>query len=62
MQDNLARAMARRSALKEGQLLDSQECKSIIDSLFACENPNYAPGGNKTFFILDLKRIENLFS
>jgi DNA mismatch repair protein MutL len=60
--DNLARAMAKRSGLKEGQPLNKQECKSIIDSLFACENPNYAPDGSKTFFILDLKRIENLFS
>ena len=60
--DNLARAMAKRSSLKEGQPLNKQECKSIIDSLFACENPNYAPDGSKTFFILDLKRIENLFS
>ncbi|RLD19251.1 MAG: DNA mismatch repair endonuclease MutL [Bacteroidetes bacterium] len=60
--DNLARAMAKRSSLKEGQQLNNQECKSIIDSLFACENPNYAPDGSKTFFILDLKRIENLFS
>ena len=60
--DNLARAMAKRSSLKEGQPLNKQECMSIIDSLFACENPNYAPDGSKTFFILDLKRIENLFS
>ena len=60
--DNLARAMAKRSAINEGQQLDKQESKSIIDSLFACENPNYAPDGSKTFFILDLKRIENLFS
>ena len=60
--DNLARAMAKRSSLKEGQQLNMQECKSIIDNLFACENPNYAPDGTKTFFILDLKRIENLFS
>ena len=60
--DNLARAMAKRSSLKVGQPLNKQECKSIIDSLFACENPNYAPDGNKTFFILDLKQLENLFS
>ena len=62
VQDNLARAMAKRSAINEGQPLDKQECKSIIDSLFACANPNYAPDGSKTFFILDLKQIENLFS
>jgi DNA mismatch repair protein MutL len=61
-QDNLARAMAKRSVLRESQPLNSQECKAIIDGLFACENPNYAPDGNKTFFILDLKQIETFFS
>jgi len=61
-QDNLARAMAKRSALRESQPLSSQECKAIIDGLFACENPNYAPDGRKTFFILDLKQIETFFS
>ncbi len=60
--DNLARAMAKRSALKEGQPLDKQEGKALLDSLFACENPNYAPDGRKIFFILDLKRIDDLFS
>ena len=61
-QDNLARAMAKRSTLRESQPLNSQECKAIIDGLFACENPNYAPDGSKTFFILDLKQIETFFS
>jgi DNA mismatch repair protein MutL len=60
--DNLARAMAKRSSLKDGQLLDKQECKAIIDGLFACENPNYAPDGSKTFFILDLNQIDSFFS
>jgi DNA mismatch repair protein MutL len=61
-QDNLARAMAKRSGLHDGQGLNTKECKAIIDGLFACENPNYAPDGSKTFFVLDLKRIETLFS
>jgi DNA mismatch repair protein MutL len=60
--DNLARAMAKRSSLKDSQLLDKEECKAIIDGLFACENPNYAPDGSKTYFILDLNQIDNFFS
>jgi len=54
--------MAKRSGLHDGQGLNTKECKAIIDGLFACETPNYAPDGSKTFFVLDLKRIETLFS
>ncbi|MEN8247583.1 MAG: DNA mismatch repair endonuclease MutL [Bacteroidota bacterium] len=60
--DNLARALARRSAINEGQILSKKECKSIVDNLFDCENPNYGPYGGKTFFVLDLNRIESLFN
>ena len=62
LQDNLARAMAKRSALGEFKLLDKQERKSIIDGLFACENPNYTPDGQKTYFIVELKQFEAFFN
>jgi DNA mismatch repair protein MutL len=62
VQDNLARAMARKAAVNDGQQLNREEVRALIDGLFACENPNYDPSGRKTFFILDLKQIENLFN
>lgn len=61
-QENLARAMARRSGIKEGQKLSAEEMNALIDQLFACRNPNYAPGGQKTFYILKLEAITALFN
>lgn len=61
VQDNLARAMAKRTAAIEKQIMTPLECKSLVDGLFACANPNYTPGGSKTYFVLDLKQIENFF-
>ncbi len=60
--DNLARAMAVRSAVRENQPLTSEEAHRLATDLFACEMPNYAPDGSKTFFILDLKQINHYFS
>jgi DNA mismatch repair protein MutL len=61
-QDNLARAMAKRSSRLSGQVLSKAECKGLVDGLFACGNPNYDLSGGKTFFTLDLKKIENSFN
>jgi DNA mismatch repair protein MutL len=60
--ENVARAMARRAAIKTGHRLSIPEMKSLIDQLFACSNPNYAPNGQKTYFILELEKIGNYFN
>lgn len=59
--ENVARAMAKRSCIKAGQKLDLKEINMLIDQLFACDNPNYAPNGQLTFFILDLEKIGTFF-
>lgn len=61
-QENLARALARRTALKRGSRLKEEEMSGLIDQLFACAGPNYAPNGQATFYILELNRIENYFN
>ena len=58
----VARAIAQRSALKEGTSLEVEEMSSLIDQLFACKNPNYAPNGNRTSFILELEKIAQFFN
>jgi DNA mismatch repair protein MutL len=58
----VSRALARRSCLNAGTNLSSEEMVALIDSLFACKNPNYTPDGQLTFFILDLNKIEKFFS
>ena len=58
----VARAIAQRSALKEGTGLEVEEMASLIDQLFACKNPNYAPNGQRTSFILELEKIAQFFN
>lgn len=60
--ENLARSLAKRSGLKSEQKLSVEEMNSIIDSLFACSNPNYTPSGKLIFYILPLQKIEGFFN
>jgi len=62
IRENLARSMARRAAIKSGQKLMESEMGNLIDQLFACENPNYAPNGKKTYFIIDLDQMESFLN
>ncbi len=62
VKENLARSLARRSSLKSGIKLSQEEMKTLIDQLFACSNPNYAPGGNLTYVLLDLNTMEGYFN
>jgi DNA mismatch repair protein MutL len=59
--ENLARSLARKSALKKGQKLTSQEMETLVGQLFACQNPNFGLGGNKSFVKLDLSSIHSFF-
>lgn len=60
-QDSLARALAKRAAIRKGQLLVREEMESLVENLFACTNPNYTPTGKPVFFIFDLDRINSFF-
>ena len=60
--ENLARALAKRTALKSGARLSEEEMSGLIDQLFACGSPNYAPNGQVTFYILELNKIDNFFN
>jgi DNA mismatch repair protein MutL len=59
--ENLARSLSRKSSLKKGQKLTSQEMETLVGQLFACHNPNYSPSWNKTFVKLDLSSIHAFF-
>ena len=60
--ENMARALASRSAIKKGQKLSGLEMRALIDQIFACKNPNYAPDGRVTFVFLDLEKLANFFN
>jgi DNA mismatch repair protein MutL len=44
----LARAMARRSAIRRDTRLDAREMRSLIDQLFQCSDPQTSPSGQPT--------------
>lgn len=59
--ENLARSLSRRSSIRKEQKLNAQEMETLVGQLFACQNPNYSPSGNKTFVKLDLSSIHSFF-
>ena len=59
--ENLARALAKKACIKSGQKLVKEEMQSLIEGLFACLTPNYSPDGKPTFFIFDSLKIESHF-
>lgn len=61
LRDNLARSLARRASVKNGQKLSREETESLVEELFLCHNPNYSPEGNTTFFIFETSKIESYF-
>ena len=60
--DRLARTLARAAAIKRGTGLDDAEMRSLIDRLFACEQPRVAPNGRRCFIKYELGEVERLFA
>lgn len=58
----LARSIAKKSALKPGTKLSLIEMNTLIDQLFACKTPTYAPNGNLTIVLMDMDKIGRLFN
>ena len=57
----LARAVARRSAIRAGQRLSSAEMRALIDQLFACDVPYSAPDGRPTLVKLSTDELAKRF-
>jgi DNA mismatch repair protein MutL len=60
--ENIVRALARRSAVKKGVKLSSEEMHKLIEQLFSSTNPNYAPDGSPTLIVLNLEKINSFFA
>ena len=60
--ENLARALAKRSAIRQGTKLTLLEMNSLIDQLFACKMPTYAPNGNPTLVLMTTEKIASMFN
>lgn len=59
--DLLAKSMAKSLAIKNGQSLNSIEQEHMVNSLFACKEPNVSPTNRATFITLGVSDIEKKF-
>ncbi|MBN1767637.1 MAG: DNA mismatch repair endonuclease MutL [Prolixibacteraceae bacterium] len=59
--EKLATSLAIASSISYGQTLTSEEAGSLIDSLFACQTPNYSPTGKPVIEIIKLDEMEKRF-
>ena len=59
--DLLAKSMAKSLAIKNGQSLNSMEQEHMVNSLFACKEPNVSPANRPTFITLGVDDIEKKF-
>ena len=59
--ENLARSLARRSAHREGDVLQPLAAKALIDQLFACQDPFTDPAGRPTMIRIPESEIERRF-
>ncbi len=59
--ENLARSLAKRSAIRLGKRLAEMEMRNIIDQLFACRMPNYTPDGKPTIMKMELNEFNSYF-
>ena len=59
--ENLAKSLAKSSAIKAGKVMDDEEMNLLIDELFSCENPYATPSGRSTFINFDFDSLEEKF-
>jgi DNA mismatch repair protein MutL len=59
--DLLAKSMAKSLAIKNGQSLNNTEQEHLVNSLFACKEPNVSPTNRPTFITMAVNDIEKNF-
>ena len=59
--EQLAKSLARQSAIKAGTTLNPEEINQLIDELFACELPQVGISGKASFIKLSLSDLRKLF-
>lgn len=61
VREKVAESLAKVASIDYGKYLTISEMKDIIDSLFACSNPNYTPDGKMIVNIISIAEIESRF-
>ncbi|HEY9362900.1 MAG TPA: DNA mismatch repair endonuclease MutL [Chitinophagaceae bacterium] len=59
--ERLIRSAAWQQSIKPGKRLTEREMKSIIEQLFACEQPNITPNGNPTYLEFKQDQLARMF-
>ena len=57
--ERLAKQLAKSGSSGKLEPINNLEAQTLIDTLFACNEPKYTPLGNNCFKILDTQEIEN---
>lgn len=60
--EQIAKSLAKASALEYGTELKQEEIIHLIDGLFACATPNFSPDGKRILHIIPVADIEKSFS
>lgn len=59
--DRMAKSMAQSLAVKSGAVLNREEQENIVNSLFACSDPQVSPFGKTTFVTMSVEDIDKKF-
>ncbi len=58
---HVAKTLAKRAAIKSGTKLKIEEMNRLVDELFACKDPQFAPDGKPCVSKLTLEEISRMF-
>jgi DNA mismatch repair protein MutL len=61
IQEKMIRSLAWQQAIKPGSVLSETEMRSLVESLFRCEQPNTAPNGKPVFVEFKKDYLEKVF-
>jgi len=59
--DLLAKSLAKSLAIKNGQPLKKSEQEHLVNSLFACKEPNVSPANRATFVTMSVDELDKKF-
>ena len=59
--DRMAKSLAQSLAVKSGAILNKEEQENIVNSLFACSDPQVSPFGKTTFITMTVEDLDKKF-
>ncbi len=58
--ESIAKSLAFNAGIKKGKTLNEREMKQLIDELFACQQPEHSPFGDKTYIRVGLDELTRM--